>query len=292
MRGYDVIFFDWDGTAVVSRNAPADDAAAAMSPLLEAGVRLAVISGASREKISADSLAKRFSPQARSRLYMGLGRGADNYCFDKSGKETGLGGVLPGRRDMAALHRTCYQIHEFLYLTHSLNSDIVFCRDNYCKIDLLPDVERGEKLYMREAEVRELHRRLLGHGFTCGIRGLTELVSVFAKENKITLCATTDAKYLEVGFGTKADSVDTVFTHLEGEYGIKASDCCFWGDEYLEIGGGIFGSDAQMITQKTKEGSFFDVSDAAGVRPAQVRHLGGGPKRFLSFLKEQRRLLQ
>lgn len=34
MKKYSAIFFDWDGTAVTSRRAPADEACKAMKPLL------------------------------------------------------------------------------------------------------------------------------------------------------------------------------------------------------------------------------------------------------------------
>ena len=42
MKRFQTVFFDWDGTAVVSRSAPAEEAARAMAPLLERGVRLCI----------------------------------------------------------------------------------------------------------------------------------------------------------------------------------------------------------------------------------------------------------
>ena len=38
MKKYKAVFFDWDGTAVTSRTAPAEAAVSAMRPLLEKGV--------------------------------------------------------------------------------------------------------------------------------------------------------------------------------------------------------------------------------------------------------------
>ena len=35
MKKYKAVFFDWDGTAVTSRTAPAEAAVSAMRPLLE-----------------------------------------------------------------------------------------------------------------------------------------------------------------------------------------------------------------------------------------------------------------
>ena len=51
MKKYKAIFFDWDGTAVLSRKAPVDKAVEAMRPLLDAGIKLAVISGTDRKSV-------------------------------------------------------------------------------------------------------------------------------------------------------------------------------------------------------------------------------------------------
>ena len=39
LKKYKAIFFDWDGTAVMSRRAPVDQAVAAMRPLLQKGIK-------------------------------------------------------------------------------------------------------------------------------------------------------------------------------------------------------------------------------------------------------------
>ena len=100
---------------------------------------------------------------------------------------------------------------------------------------------------------------------------------------EMPLCATTDAKYLEVGPTGKRDNVDALFAY----FGFAAEDCCFWGDEFIGVTDSIFGSDAGMLTEKTKSGDFYDVSDLEGVRPEQVKHLGGGIQTFLEFLQAQ-----
>lgn len=46
------VFFDWDGTAVYSRKAPADAALSAMRPLLAQGVKLVIVSGTTIENIA------------------------------------------------------------------------------------------------------------------------------------------------------------------------------------------------------------------------------------------------
>lgn len=80
----------------------------------------------------------------------------------------------------------------------------------------------------------------------------------------------------------------TKFSHaLFARFGFAAEDCCFWGDEFIGVTDSIFGSDAGMLTQTTQNGDFYDVSDLEGVRPGQVKRLGGGIQTFLNFLREQ-----
>ena len=99
--------------------------------------------------------------------------------------------------------------------------------------------------------------------------------------------ATCDAKYLEAGISDKSDNTDVIFGELEKRFQIKGEECCFWGDEFVGLEEGIYGSDSFMITEKTKNGDFYDVSSVNGKRPENVRQIGGGVERFLHFLKEQ-----
>jgi len=287
MRKYQVIFFDWDGTAVMSRNAPADAAAEAMAPLLAAGVRLAVISGTSLNRIEGGRLAGRFAPEHRANLLFGLDRGANNYGFDKHGERIAIPGVTAGRDEILALHRVCFDFHMKLLRDYGYNTDIVFCRDNYCKIDIGSDISRGDNLFFTGGELERVNADLASHGYAGGVRGLTEMAESMGRERGLSLKATTDAKYIELGFGTKSDNVDAILAHLEPTVGARPGYCCFWGDEFIKMDEGVYGSDSFMITDKTRGFDFFDVSDVDGERPEQVRRLGGGVERFLSFLREQ-----
>jgi hypothetical protein len=191
---------------------------------------------------------------------------------------------------MLALHRACFELHEYLLATYDLHTDIVFTRDNYCKIDLRPELIYGQHLYFRGEELKQLNRRLSAHGCLGGVKALLDSAVSIGRKHQLKLSATTDAKFLELGFGTKADNVDTIFLHLQDKYGIKASECCFWGDEFIEMGEGIYGSDAYMITPNTSVGDFYDVCDTEGKRPPEVCWMGGGVEHFVSFLYEQEAL--
>ena len=75
-RKYKAIFFDWDGTAVMSRQAPVEEVVAAMKPLLQQGVKLVIVSGTTYDKIAKGKLHEHFTKEEASNLYLGLGRSA------------------------------------------------------------------------------------------------------------------------------------------------------------------------------------------------------------------------
>ena len=241
MKHYKAIFFDWDGTAVLSRKAPVEDAVNAMRPLLDKGVKLCIVSGTTYENIAGGKLHSYFTPKQLENLYLGLGRGAFDYGYDATGQPTILVDRVPDAKGILAVHDACYRIHRELLEKYGMNTDIVFSRPNYCKIDLMPANNRGENLFLQEGEAARLQHILQQHG------------------------------------------IDALFAR----FGFAAEDCCFWGDEFIGVTDSIFGSDAGMLTQTTQNGDFYDVSDLKGVRPEQVKKLGGGIQTFLDFLREQ-----
>ena len=281
MKQYKAIFFDWDGTAVLSRKAPVEDAVKAMRPLLEKGVKLAIISGTTYENIAGGKLESYFTPKQLQNLYLGLGRGAYDYGFDAEGKPVILANRVPDGAGILVIHDVCYKIHRVLMEQYGMNTDIVFSRPNYCKIDLMPDNNRGDNLFLQEGEAAKLQRILTNHGIE-SIETLIKMAESFGTE-EMPLRATTDAKYLEVGPTGKSDNANALFDR----FGFDAEDCCFWGDEFIGVTDTIFGSDAGMLTEITCKGDFFDVSNLEGVRPQQIEQLGGGIQTFLTFLKKQ-----
>ena len=86
MKKYKAIFFDWDGTAVLSRTAPVDEVVVPMKKLLAQGIRLVIVSGTTIENIAKGKLHEYFTPEELKNLYMGLGRGAFNYAYDQAGQ--------------------------------------------------------------------------------------------------------------------------------------------------------------------------------------------------------------
>ena len=286
MKKYSAIFFDWDGTAVISRKAPADEACAAMKPLLAKGILLVIISGTTYENIAGGKLESFFTPDELENLYLGLGRGAYQYAYTKEGKPYVFQSLIPDKTETLVIHEICFNIHQTLLREYDFATDIVFTRPNYCKIDVMPERHRGDRLFMQSDELSALKDKLDSHGIRGGLKSLLELAAKLGEEKGVKILSTCDAKYLEVGISSKSYNADLIMEKL-AERGVRPEDCAFFGDEYVGIEKGIFGSDSYMRTETTKAGDFFDVSEVEGERPEGVQVIGGGVTAFLNFLKEQ-----
>ena len=288
-KKYKAVFFDWDGTAVLSRKAPVEEIVGAMGPLLDQKVSLVIVSGTTMENIAGGKLETCFTKEQLAHLYLGLGRGAFNYRYE-NGQELIFSDMLPDKKLLGDIHRICFDIHMELLEKYGLNTDIVFSRPNYCKIDLMVENQRGDNLFMQENELDMLKDCLKRHGVEGGLQGLLDISVAAGERYGITVKPTCDAKYLEVGISSKSDNVDRILEHLQSAYGICPDECSFWGDEYVGIEEGIYGSDSFMKTEKTEGGDFFDVSEVPGKRPEGVTKLGGGVEQFLGFLREQAKM--
>lgn len=288
MKSYKAVFFDWDGTAVLSRRAAVKTAVTAMAPLLDRGIKLAVISGTTIENIAGGRIQTYFTNEQLENLYLGLGRGAFNYAF-RDGEPYIFADRMPDQNTLEAIHRICFDIHMELKRIYDFDTDIVFSRPNYCKIDLAVNHHRGENLFMQENELERLKGILKEHGMDGGLKGMIDLAVGIGEGYGIPVVPTCDAKYLEVGISSKSDNVNAILGRIQKETDIIPEECCYWGDEFVGLEEEIFGSDSFMYTETTKRGDFFDVSDVPGRRPEGVVQLGGGTDRFLGFLKELER---
>lgn len=289
-KGYRAIFFDWDGTAVTSRKAPVDEIVSRMKGLLNKGIKLGIISGTTIENIAGGRLQDYFTEKELENLFLGLGRGAYNYKFNKNKNLELFNNMIPEKSVLLDVHRACFDIHMKLLEDYDYKTDIVFSRPNYCKIDLMVDNNRGEQLFLQENEVDILKENLTRHGFNEGILELIKISEEIGEKYGLDLVVTTDAKYLEVGVSSKSDNVNTILNYFKDEFGILPEECSFWGDEYIGIDEGLYGSDSFMITDSSKSGDFFDVSNLKGKRPEEVIILSGGVERFLEFLSSQENL--
>ncbi len=287
MKQYDAIFFDWDGTAVLSRRDPGEVVAPLMAELLEKGVVLAIISGTTYENVAGGELHKKLPAGALRNLYLGLGRGAFHYGFDQNGQPEQMESRLPDRETLCGIHDACYELHRELLAEAGYETDLVFSRPGYCKLDLLPGHNRMERCFSQPGELALLEKELERHGIRGGLRGLMERLAGLGSRRGIPLRVTTDAKYLEAGLTTKSTNVDVLLRRVVFKRGISVERCCYWGDEFSSFGDGIPGSDSFMITALSGQGDFFDVSPEGTGLPPRVEHRPGGVGRFHEFLREQ-----
>lgn len=284
-RDFKAIFFDWDGTAVQNRTADATRVLAAMEKLLLNGRKLIIISGTTYENICGGNLESLLSPQALQNLYLGLGRGVYDYGFTPQGKLTLLANRTPDKKKLLNLHELVFKLHCLLLENYNLPTDICFSRPNYCKVDLTVDSKRGSSLFLQEGEVERTENLLAEHGFKGGINGLCRLTNEMALKAQLDIEVTTDAKFLEIGYSTKSTNVNAYINRLS-KIDIPPQDCSFWGDEFGEIGHGVWGSDSLMITDLSKDGSFYSVSELGLRLPENVKNIGGGCNSFIEFLEK------
>lgn len=284
---YKAIFFDWDGTAVTSRTASVDKIVVKMKDLLNKRIKLAIISGTTIDNIAGGRLQDYFNEDELENLFLGLGRGAYNYKFNKNKTLELFDNMIPEKEKLLKIHKVCFDIHKKLLKDYDYKTDIIFSRPNYCKIDLMVNNNRGECLFLQENEADLLKENLINHGFEGGVIELIKLSEEIGLRHGLKLFITTDAKYLEVGVSSKSDNINTILTYFKNEFGISPEECSFWGDEYIGIDDELYGSDSFMITDLSKNGSFFDVSNLKGKRPDKVIVLSGGVEKFLEFLSLQ-----
>lgn len=283
LKKYKTIFFDWDGTIVESRDSNIDNIIPVMEKLLLDGVKLIVISGTTYNNICDGKLHNFFSKEAIKNLYLGLGRGVYNYGFNNDGEVITLLDNTPSKCKLLNLHSLAFEFHNKMLKDYNFQTDIVFSRANYCKIDILVNYSRNSKLFMQSSEIDKVNDVLKLHSYNCGIKGIINEIYNMAKEKDLDIKITTDAKYLEVGFTTKSDNVN----YFMDKFNIDINECCFWGDEFSYLDEGIVGSDGLMITDKTNKGEFFDVSQNPRMLPKEVKAIGGGIESFINFLKKQ-----
>lgn len=289
MKKYKAIFYDWDGTAVVSRTAPVDKVIKPMTELLKQNVKLIIISGTTYENINGGLLHTLIPAQYLNNLYLGLGRGAYDYGFAE-GEPVLMKCILPNAEEKILIHKITFSIHEYLLQNYGLNTDVVFSRPNYCKLDIMVEKNRNDKLFLQTDEISQAETLLKEHGLKNGLTDIIKICKDIANGYDTRIDVTTDAKYVEIGMSTKSDNVDYFMDEIIAANDITKEECCFFGDEFTYLTDDIKGSDAYMITDKTMDCDFFDVSHTPLKLPDNVVHLGGGTDKFIDFLERQCRL--
>jgi trehalose/maltose hydrolase-like predicted phosphorylase len=278
---FEAAIFDWDGTAVPDRSAPADEIRRVVEKLCGLGFEIGIVSGTNVDNVDGQLGAR---PHGPGRLHLCLNRGSEVFEVDRGGPRVVYRRVAePGEED--GLTRAAELAVEQL-ARRGLRTEIVSRRLNRRKIDLIPEPEWADP---PKARIDELLVAVQARLAACGIGGLAEVVMLAeaaAQEAGLPDArVTSDAKHVEIGLTDKADSAHWLFAHLWSR-GIPPRAVLVGGDEFGPLGGAV-GSDSLMLVPEAEDATVVSV----GVEPLGVATgvigLGGGPASFLRLLEDQ-----
>ncbi len=280
-RRFEAAVFDWDGTAVPDRDAPAGRVRQVLERLCEHGFDVGVVTGTHVDNVDGQLAAR---PTGPGRLYLCLNRGSEVFAVGPQGPRL-LNRRVASEEEEAALTAAAELTVERL-AAKGLRATIVAERLNRRKVDLIPEPEWEDPPKARIGELVEaVDSRLRG----CGIAGLTvavEIAQAAAEEAGLAdPRVTSDAKHVEIGLTDKSDSVSWLLDEF-WRRGIGPHAVLIAGDELGPLGG-VPGSDSLMLVPAARRATVVSVGvEPLGV-PDGVIELGGGPDRFLGLLDDQ-----
>jgi hypothetical protein len=282
---FELIVFDWDGTAVPDRNTPVPALNGAMASLLAAGVWLAPVTGTKVEHLERQSI-EQIAPALRARLHILTNRGSEVWGYGQGGERVALHRRIASPNEEAQLTSAAEELRKRLG-ERRVETSIIYDRLNRRKIDLIPLAEWSDPPKARIDElIAATTRRLAAAGFA-SIGEVMRLAGAIARDCGLRdPRVTSDGKYVEIGLTDKADSIAWIFEHVVTEHAIDAKAILIAGDEFGDVGG-FAGSDERMITPDTIGVRIVSVGREPNGVPAGVIHLGGGPGAFLSILRWQ-----
>ena len=285
-RPYPIVAFDWDGTAVMSREEDATAVRELLERLLQQGVAVVVITGTKLQHVERQLSA--ISGPHKRRLYVCANRGSEVYSFDEASRPT----LLWRREATPDENRKLTEIADVLRDTirhkTGLDVEVVYGRLNRRKVDLIPEPEwRSPPKWAIGRLMQAVEARLRTAGLEGGLREAVDLARRMAREKGLPDARiTTDGKYVEVGLTDKGDSIDWVMENLARPAGLLPGDVLVSGDEFGPVDG-FPGSDYLMVTPQSAGAVFVSVGPEPNGVPPGVIHLGGGPTAFQRLLAEQ-----
>ena len=285
-RVFCVVAFDWDGTAVTDRKTQSAELLSTLEQTLQHGTTCAIITGTKAENVLNQGI-KSLSAKAKQKLYLCTNRGSEVFSFDDKGALRLIYRRKASAAEEQSLDKAAVGFQNYAR-ERGLDTQIIADRLNRRKIDLIPTARWADP---KKSEFRELFNDVQKRLGTLGIKsGIAELMT---KARELTHTAglpspniTSDIKHIEIGLTDKADSIRWIDQNIIRPQKISHEKVVFWGDEFGSIGG-IEGSDALMRTSELSDAVFASVGVEPEGTPEWVHHVGGGPKRFVEFLKNQ-----
>ncbi|GEM_PF-33939 len=287
-RRYNMLVFDWDGTAVASRRGPVDHLIWRTEALLGRGVWLAAVTGTNFANLDRQFFSF-LHPKVKANMLACVNRGSEVYGFDSEGCPVRLWAREATDAENAMMDKAVDMAQRILKEQHDLAAEIVSNRMNRRKLDIMPFPKWDDPPKEKIAELLQKTQERLKTAGIAGLASVIDLVLRCSEQVGLDGRVTSDVKHIELGLTDKADSVDYLIDQIAKPHGIDASDILFIGDEFGSIGG-CAGSDSKMITPKTEHAAFISVGqEPEGVSPA-VHYMGGGIESFSRILDMQMNL--
>jgi trehalose/maltose hydrolase-like predicted phosphorylase len=282
-RRFEVVVFDWDGTAIPDRRADASALTDVVEQLCAVGMDVAVVSGTHVGNIDGQLRAR---PSGPGRLHLCLNRGSEVFAVDSAGPRCVYRRLASPAEDEALTAAAELVVGRLR--ARGLEARIVSARLNRRKIDLIPEPEWSDP---PKARIEELLLAVQDRLRRCGFDGLPEVVAVAevaaAEAGLPGARVTSDAKHVEIGLTDKSDSSRWIFADL-WRRGIGPGLVLIVGDEMGSLGG-LPGSDSLMLVPEARRATAISVGVEPAGPPPGVIGLGGGPATFLSLLEDQLR---
>ncbi len=286
-RPFAVLAFDWDGTAVMTREEDTRAVRDRIEDLLRLGVSVVVITGTNFQNVDRQLSAPMLGPFKR-RLYVCTNRGSEVFGFDDQSRPVLLWKRVATARENRLLTEIVEDVRRIVWQRSRLEIRIVYNRLNRRKLDLIPEPRWANPL---KSEIGELliavEKRLKEGGIHGGIHEIFDLTRQVARSKGLADARiTSDVKHIEVGLTDKGDSIAWALRTLVIPCGIPIEEVLIAGDEFGPIAG-FEGSDARMLVPDAQGAVVVSVGREPNGVPPGVIHLGGGPPCFRALLDEQ-----
>ena len=278
-RKFNVICFDWDGTAVADRGDDATEVRSRVEALIDAGVTVVVVSGTGIKNIGPYL---DVHPSVDGKMFMYLSRGSETYQIDTTGTKCTYRHMATATENVQLTGAiedlaTCLEMS-------GLDVSIEYERLNRRKLDMIP-----EWIYPRTA-METLQRRVEARLAQAGLSGVGDAITLARQLSIARGLAdpriTSDMKNIEIGLTDKSHSMMAILKDLVVAKGYKPSDLLMLGDEFGPVGSSD-GSDYLTIIPELSDSTFISVGPEPNGVPDKVLHLGGGPDTFLTVLDNQ-----
>ncbi len=285
-RAFKAIVFDWDGTAVASRDEVSEELVVLVESLLRLGVWIAVVAGTRLDHIERQ-LVRHLAASVRRRLVVCTNRGSEVWLFDRRGNAVRRYCRQSSPEEEAALTATAEALRGSIVSVRGLDIEIVYDRLNRRKVDLIPEPAWSDPPKARIAELMQaVQARLENAGLDGGLHLLGPLARRLSTEQGLENARiTSDAKHIEIGLTDKGDSADWLRRNVLEPRGIESQEVLIAGDEFGSMAG-LPGSDSQLCSV-LRGATAVSVGVEPSGTPTAVLHLPGGPVVFRALLAEQ-----